>query len=92
MSSSIGHALTAETELLLHQFAYGCYQNGHFDKATRTFRLLAMLRASDERYWYGLASALMAWGKASDAIQPFQIFANCTWIDIRRYQVESHRE
>ena len=27
-----------------------------------------------------------------DAIQPFQILANCVWIDIRRHQIESHRK
>ena len=65
--------LTEQTELLLHQFAYGCYQNGLFEKATRTFQLLTMFRATDFRYWYGLGSALMAWNKESEAIQPFRI-------------------
>lgn len=67
--------LTAETELLLHHYAYGCYQNGHFDKATRTFQFLTMFRASNFRYWFGLGSAFLAWKKESEAIQPFRIAA-----------------
>jgi Flp pilus assembly protein TadD len=68
-----GKVLTAETELLLHQFAYGSYKSGQFEQSVRTFRLLTMFRASDFRYWYGLACSLMGCSKEHDAIQPFQI-------------------
>ncbi|MBS0655017.1 MAG: hypothetical protein JSR46_04510 [Verrucomicrobia bacterium] len=73
MKDPQGRVLTAETELLLHQFAHGSYTHGKFAQSVRTFRLLTMFRASDFRYWYGLACSLMGSSQEHDAIQPFRI-------------------
>jgi Flp pilus assembly protein TadD len=75
--------LTEPTEILLHQFAYGCYQNGLFEKSLRVFRLLAMFRSTDARYWYGLGSALLALNRESEAIHPLKMAAVCAPDDPR---------
>lgn len=76
-------ALTEPTEILLHQFAYGCYQNGLFEKSIKVFRLLTIFRQNDARYWYGLGSALMASGNYNGAINPLKMASIYTETDVR---------
>jgi Flp pilus assembly protein TadD len=61
------------SEEILHHFAYSCYQQGHFDKAINTFRLLTMFCPQNGGYWYGLGSSLMLKGNIEEARRAFQI-------------------
>lgn len=79
----MNEAFSEETELLLHQFAYGCYQNGLYEKAVRVFRLLTMFRPTDARYWYGLGSSLMSMKNDSEAIHCLKIASTCAQEDPR---------
>lgn len=65
--------LPEASEDILHNFAYSCYQQGHFDKAVNTFRMLTMFCPQKGPYWYGLGSSLMLQGKLDEASQAFQI-------------------
>ncbi len=61
------------TELVLHNFAYGCYQQGQWQKAIDTFRQLVMYLPNKSEYWYGLGSSLMMTGNDKDAAHAFEI-------------------
>lgn len=68
--------LTPAAELLLHQYAYGCYNSGVYEKAVHTFRLLTLFRSLSPEYWYGLGSSLFALSKFEEAANAFQL-ASC---------------
>ncbi len=74
---------TDATEALLHQFAYGCYTNGLYEKALRVFRVLTIFRRTDSRYWYGLGACLLATGNDVEATQAFQLAAANNSSDLR---------
>jgi tetratricopeptide (TPR) repeat protein len=65
--------LTPAAELLLHQYAYGCYNSGSYEKAVHTFRLLTLFRSLSPEYWYGLGSSLFALSKYEEAACAFQL-------------------
>ncbi len=66
-------AMPGSTELILHHFAYSCYQQGHWQKAISTFRQLTMYCPNKGAYWYGLGSSLMLHGNDEEAAHAFQI-------------------
>jgi predicted Zn-dependent protease len=61
------------TEKLLHHFAYGCYNQGQYEKAVKSFRLLVMFRPQNGTYWYSLGSSLMLTGNDEEACHAFKI-------------------
>ncbi|MCE5295007.1 MAG: tetratricopeptide repeat protein [Chlamydiales bacterium] len=61
------------TELLLHHYAYSCYQRGLYDKAISGFGQLVMHYPNKGAYWYGLGSSHMLQGNDEDAAHAFQI-------------------
>jgi tetratricopeptide (TPR) repeat protein len=65
--------LTPAAELLLHQYAYGCYNSGSYEKAVHTFRLLTLFRNLSPDYWYGLGSSLFALSRYEEAITALQL-------------------
>ncbi|MBS0635708.1 MAG: tetratricopeptide repeat protein [Verrucomicrobia bacterium] len=61
------------TELLLHHYAYSCYNQGQWQKATFAFRQLVELFPTKGNYWYGLGASSMLRGNDEDAAHAFQI-------------------
>jgi Flp pilus assembly protein TadD len=65
--------LTKSLEAAIHNFAYSCYQNGLFEKATAMFQYLTTFRPNDARYWFGLGSALLMQERVREAEQAFRL-------------------
>lgn len=73
------------SEKVLHHFAYSCYNQGMWQKAISTFRLLAMYCPQNGAYWYGLGSSLMMHGNDEEAAHAFQIATICSPDDPRPF-------
>lgn len=65
--------MNTSTELLLHTYAYSCYKQGLWQKATSAFRHLVEQFPSNGQYWYGLGASHMLRGNDEDAAHAFQI-------------------
>ncbi len=62
-----------ETEVILHTYAYSCYNHALWEKAIATFRYLTLYFPNKSNYWYGLGSSLMLSGNDDEAAHAFQI-------------------
>lgn len=69
----MANGLTESSELVLHHYAYACFEQGIWEKAIQTFRLLAMFAPQNGEYWFGLGVSLMKSGSDSEAERAFEI-------------------